>query len=296
MARRRRIARAVIAAFATAWLVSPAPALAVDFGVSHEPSADPPLPPQAPDNLMDTGMRRSWGEGVPRWFLSSTLDVGWVYVRPRLSLGYGKPFDAWVGVDVNPVVSGNGIGGYGGVRLALPRFDVRAGARYVFSFNREYLNPQPRYDRLDLASTAGDPARIVTYEVEAEFSVPGGPGDFIGLASGSYVTNVPDGMYVFEETLRIIVNPPLVWRARAGYVLRFGSFKQHSVGLVVDGLDVPKRDDSKTFRAGAVVRVVLSRHVEIRGAFVPTIYSVDKLGIVGGDFTELGFRYRWATE
>jgi len=281
---------------AVALVSAPRPAHAIEPGVSHEPSADPPLPPEQNDDLVSTQARRSWNGGEPRWFVSTTLDVGWVYVRPRVSVGYGKPFNSWFGIDANPVASGNGLGGYGGLRLALPRFDIRLGTRYVFAFNRFYLNPQRTYDRLDLSRTDGEQAKILTYEAEAEFSIPGGPGDFIGLASGSYVANVPDNMYVFEETLRIVVNPPWVWRARGGYVVRFGSARQHSIGLVVDGLAVPRRDDSKTIRFGPIVRVVLSRHVEVRGSFVPTIYSEDKLGIVGGDFTELGFRYRWATE
>lgn len=268
--------------------------------------SDPPLPPEppppeayggySPDNLIDLSMRRSWNEGRTRAFAAGTLDVGWTYVRPRLSLGYGKPFATWVGVDLNPIVSARGFGGYGGLRLALPRFDLRVGPRYFFAFNREYLNPQGSYNRLDLDSTAGNPARILTFEAEFEASLPGGPGDFIVLGSVSYVTNVPKGQYVFEETLRVIVDPPLVWRARGGYVFRFGTSRQHSAGLVADVLNVPGRDDSTTVRAGPVIRVVLSRRVEVRGTFVPTIISPDHLGLVGGDFTELGFRYRWASE
>lgn len=290
--------RALLAGVAVAASMAiPSVARATDSGVGHEPSADPPLPPRGPDgdNLVDSHSRRSWNEGRPRMFAATTFDVGWVYVRPRLSIGWGNPFNTWFGVDMNPVVSGNGLGAYGGLRLALPRFDIRAGSRYVFAFNREYLPIQEKYDRLDLSSTVGEPARIVTHEVEAEFSIPLGPGDIIGLGSLSYVRNIPENRYVFEETLRVIVAPPIVWRGRGGYVIRFGSFSQHSLGVVADVLDVPKRDDSRTVRAGVVVRVVLSRHVEVRGSFVPTIISPDKLGVVGGDFTELGFRYRWAT-
>lgn len=273
---------------------------AIDPGVAHEPSADPPIPYDErsvpTDNLVDYRSQRSWNEGQHRPFLSTTIDVGWVYLRPRLSVGYGKPFNTWVGVDANPVVSGNGAGAYGGLRLALPRFDVRAGARYIYAFNREYLNPQPSYDRLDLSSTAGSPARILTYEVEAEFSLPAGPGDVIGLGSLSYVNNVPQGMYVFEETLRVVVDPPLVWRGRGGYLFRFGAFRQHFVGVVADVLNVPERHNDTTVRIGPVLRIVLSRHLEVRGSFVPTILSPDRLALTGGDFTELGFRYRWATE
>lgn len=263
-----------------------------------EPPTEPP--PEAygmkPDPLMDSSIRRSWNEGRTRSFLATTLDVGWTYIRPRASLGYGKPFGTWVGIDLNPIFSGNGIGAYGGLRIALPRLDLRFGPRYFLSFNREYLNPQNSYNRLDLDSTLGDPARVITYEAEAEFSVPAGPGDLVALGSLSYVTGVPEGQYVFEETLRVIVAPPIVWRARGGYVIRFGTSRQHSVGIVADVLDIPKRDDSKTVRLGPVVRIVLSRRVEVRGSFVPTILSPDHIGLVGGDFTELGFRYRWATE
>jgi hypothetical protein len=222
--------------------------------------------------------------------------VGWVYLRPRLSAGYGRPFSAWVGLDANPIVSGDSVGGYAGVRLVLPHLNLRVGPRFAASFNRNYLSPQRSYNRLDLDSTVGDPARLFTWEAEVETSLPVGPGDVVGLGSVSYVTNVPSGQLAFEESLRVIVAPPLVWRGRAGYLVRFGSAGQHSIGVVADVLDVPKRDDSMTVRVGPVVRIVLSRRVEVRGSFVPTIVSPDHIGLVGGDFTELGFRYRWATE
>ncbi len=265
-------------------------------------SAENPKPGVAypPDELMDAKMRRSWNEGRTRAFLATTLDVGWTYIRPRASLGYGKPFGTWFGIEANPIISGNGLGGYAGLRLALPRFELRVGPRYMAAFNRNFLNPptgeSQKYNRQDLDSTVGKPSRVLTFEAEIEASVPAGPGDIIGLGSISYVTGVPEGQYVFEETLRMIVNPPIVWRARLGYVIRFGSYRQHSLGIVGDGLSVPKRDDSKTFRIGPIVRIVLSRRVEVRGSFVPTIISPDNLGLIGGDFTELGFRYRWATE
>lgn len=249
-----------------------------------------------PDSLIDTTMSRSWNEGKTRGFLATTLDVGWTYVRPRASVGYGKPFGTWLGIDVNPIIAGTGLGAYGGIRLALPRVDIRVGPRYFFSFNRNFLNEQGSYNRQDLDSTAGAQSKVLTFEAEIEASVPAGPGDIIGLGSISYLTGVPEGQLVFEETLRTIVKPPLVWRARLGYVFRFGSFRQHSIGIVGDGLDVPNRDDSKTFRLGPIIRIVLSRRVEVRGSFVPTIISPDHLGLIGGDFTELGFRYRWATE
>jgi hypothetical protein len=61
-------------------------------------------------------------------------------------------------------------------------------------------------------------------------------------------------------------------------------------------LGVPARSDALTVRAGLLVRFVLSRRIEVRGSFVPTIISPDTIGLAGSDFTELGLRYRWASE
>jgi hypothetical protein len=88
----------------------------------------------------------------------------------------------------------------------------------------------------------------------------------------------------------------LVWRARLGYAFTFGSRKQHSIGPAVDLLEVPKRDDSRTIRLGPILRMQLSRRVDVRGSFIFTVVSPDRIGLRGGDFTELGLRYRWASE
>lgn len=260
--------------------------------------AKPPLGifPTGSDALIDPRVVRSWGVAPPRIFLATTFDVGFVYARPRLSVGYGRPFTSWVGVDANPIVTGAGLGAYGGLRFELPYVDLRLGPRYFSAFNHTYLNTKPSYSRLDLETSVGTKANTLTYEAELDAAVPLGPGTVLVRGSVSYVTGVPNDQSVFEETLHVIVEPPWVWRARAGYALRFGTYSQHSIGLVADVLDVPKRDDSTTVRVGPILRLVLSRRVEVRGSFVVTVLSPDRIGLVGGDFTELGVRYRWATE
>lgn len=264
----------------------------------RDESAIPPLGllPTPDDALIDPRMARSWAVRPPRWFLATTVDLGFVYARPRVSVGYGKPFTSWFGIDANPVASSNGIGAYAGLRLEIPYLDIRSGARFFSAFKHTYLAPDNTYDRLQLETESGDLARVLTLESELDLSIPIGPGNLIARGSISYVMNVPNGMYVFEETLRVIVEPPLVWRGRGGYAFRFGRYRQHSVGVVVDILDVPKRDDSRTVRLGPIVNLVLSRRVELRGSFVTSVLSPDKLGLLSGDFTELGVRYRWATE
>lgn len=257
----------------------------------------PPLGlfPPPDDALMDPRMARSWGTLPARPFVATTFDVGFVYVRPRVSFGYGRPFTSWIGADVNPIAATSGLGAYAGLRLDLPFLDWRIGSRYFSAFNRTYLERQESYSRLDLESRAGDRARTLTLETELDVSLNVGPGRILLRGSMSYVA-LPSDQTVFEETLRVIVAPPLVWRVRAGYVFVFGAYRQHSAGLVIDALDVPKRDDSRTLRAGPILRIVLSRRVDVRGSFVMTIASPDRIGLVGGDFTELGVRYRWASE
>lgn len=267
---------------------------------SDDPLPHPPVPPTAPaesgiGSLVDAQMKRSWDEGSARPFLATTTDVGFLYVRPRLSLGYGKPHRTWFGVDANPSIAGPGTGVYGGLRLALPHFDIRVGARYFYAFQHSYLQKRPSYKRLELESTALGPASTTTLETEANADVPAGPGDIFLLGSLSYVTGIPANQNVFEETLRVLVDPPWVVRARVGYGVRFGDHDQVSVAVVGDFVSVPERK-TLVVRVGPVIRFALSRSFEVRGSFVPRIFSPDDLGLLDSDFTELGLRWRWATD
>jgi hypothetical protein len=248
------------------------------------------------DALVDPGLKRSWEEGRYRWFAATQIDAGFLYLRPRGQVGYGLPFNTWAGFEGNPVVGNQGWGAYGGVRLAWRFVDLRVGVRHFRAWTRTYLQPKSSFDRLDLDTTREDVARMTTLETELNLGFPVGPGDILGTFSASSVEGIPEGYYVFEETLRVIVDPPYVWRGRGGYVFRWGEHDQYSVGPVVDVLNVPNREDDTTVRAGPVLRITLSRHFDVRGSFVTTIVSRDRLGLVGGDFTELGVRYRLATE
>ncbi len=273
-------------------------------GVAAEPAGEkfpdpkPPLGifPTPDEALIDPRMARSWGTLPPRQFIATTFDIGYLYARPRVSLGYGRPFTEWIGVDVNPIASQNGLGAYGGLRIEIPHLDFRVGPRYFSSFQHTYIAPKAHYRRLDLENSSGGAARTLTYEAELDLNFTVGPGRLTLRGSASYITGVPEGQEVFEETLHIIVAPPVVWRARLGYVFSFGSRNQHSVGPAIDLLDVPKRDDSRTIRIGPILRLALSRRVDVRGSFIFTVVSPDRIGLAGGDFTELGIRYRWASE
>ncbi|RYZ07818.1 MAG: hypothetical protein EOO73_10850 [Myxococcales bacterium] len=262
------------------------------------PDAEAPLGvlPTSEDALIDPKMARSWGALPPRAFAATTVDFGFVYIRPRLSLGYGRPFTQWLGVDANPIAQTSGLGAYGGFRVEIPHVDWRIGGRYFSSFEHTFLVPQGSYDRIDFERKVSDKAKTLTWESELDLSFNLGPGRLLVRGSVSYVTGVPDGRYVFEETLHVIVDPPWVWRSRIAYGYVFGSRGQHSIGPAVDLLDVPGREDSRTVRVGPVLTMKLSRRVEVRGSFVFTVVSPDRIGLKGGDSTELGLRYRWASE
>jgi hypothetical protein len=252
------------------------------------------------DTTFVTGYRpvlapRGWSEGETRSFVSATVDVGYLYFRPRMSIGYGKPHAMWVGIEGNPIFSGAALGIYGGVRAALPWVDIRAGVRAAYSFEKGFLDPHESFNRLALATRVSGHATYATWETELTTGLPIGPGELQALTSFSVVEGVDEGKLVYEETLRVIVKPPFVWRVRGGYSLLFPvRGARGSVGGVVDVFHLPGRG-AQQVRAGLVFRVAISAELEVRGSFVPMVFGRDRIGLLGGDFTELGLRWRWAT-
>jgi hypothetical protein len=235
-----------------------------------------------------------WARGEARPFVASTIDVGYLYLRPRLTLGYGKPFALWAGMDVNPIALATGVGAYAGLRLQIPWFDLRAGARGFYAFQHTLLPQQPSYTSVDLNQTTGRASEYVTLETELSGGIPAGPGSILLVLTASAVEGVPAGYDVYEETLRVITDPPAIYRARTGYALRFGSEGSARVGLVGEVLDLPRRGEV-VYRAGLVGSFAIDDHLEALGLLVLPVYSPDSIGIAGGDYAELGLRYRWAS-
>jgi hypothetical protein len=249
----------------------------------------PSLPPNVPSDAM-----LPWSKQPARWFLATEFDVGFLYVRPRFSFGYGKPHDVWVGIDANPIFSSEGVAGYAGLRFDLPYFNLRVGGRYWYTFQRSFLIPEESYSVEDIELQLGPPSRFLTWEAELTSNVPLGVGAVLVELAGSYVTRVPDPYYVYEETLRVVVEPPWVWRTRVGYMLPLDRDRTIVVGPVAEVVGVPERG-TVVYRAGALARVFLSPSLEARGTFVPAIITPDPLGARGGDAFLLGIRWRWAT-
>ncbi|HJL44833.1 MAG TPA: hypothetical protein RMG45_03320, partial [Polyangiaceae bacterium LLY-WYZ-15_(1-7)] len=235
-----------------------------------------------------------WGAQPNRAFLGIAFDLGFIYLRPRLSVGWGKPFARWFGVDVNPIVSPRAAGGYGGLRVDVPHFNFRAGVRLGVSYNQSYLPKQHTYDTRDWAVRNGTDQRYFSWEAELTLDYPLGPGEITSETAVTYITGVEAGFNVYEEHIKVIVDPPWVWRTRLGYELRFGAEDTIRLGVVAELLGVPQRD-LVSFRAGLTLRVRVTPQLEIRAAWIPPLYLRDNLGIRGGDFALLGLRYRWAS-
>ena len=238
--------------------------------------------------------RGYWRRGAPRWFLAGAIDLGAIYFRPRFSAGWGKPHSSWLGLDANPIFTGEGVGCYAGLRAALPFVDLRVGGRYFFTFRRSFLEPREQYDHLQIESRVGPPSRYLSWEAELTTSLPLGPGRVLGELAGTLVTLVDDGFYVFEETIRVVLEPPWVWRVRAGYELSLGPEGIGRLALIGEVVGLPGRD-AYVVRGGIEGGLLLWDDFEIRGRVVPPLVSEDSLGAGGGDSFQLGFRYRFAS-
>jgi hypothetical protein len=235
-----------------------------------------------------------WQRGAQRWFLATSIDVGFEYLRPRLSVGYGKPHYFWAGLEANPIVAADSTGTYGGVRFAHPNVDLRVGGRYTYSFYRSFLPIQDSYDRDDIDFRRDQRAAYLALESELTYSIPLGPGAVLGEYAATRVGGIPDDRYVYLETLRLILGPPWVFRLRNGYTVGIGATSALSIGLVGEIVLIPERD-ATLFRAGPVARWKLFDDLEARLTLVPVFVSPDRLGLAGGDFGHMGLRWRWAT-
>lgn len=277
-------------------------ALAIAAAVSFVSSAhaqpfdvESPTPsPPATEGSEQATVARYWQLGRVRWFGVATVELGYAYAKPRFAVGYGRPYWSWVGIEAYPLVSLSGVGHYGGVAAAVPGFSVRGGARYVYPFNRTLLPPKDSYERIDLELERGPRADYLALEAEATATAPVWGGSAFAVLTGYRVGSVTDDHFLFEESLRAVMDPPYIWRARLGYLLSFGTDGAVRVGPAGDYIGLPQREEY-VVRAGLLGSVSLDAHLEAQVSLIPVWVSPDSLGLAGGDFGQLGVRLRWAT-
>jgi opacity protein-like surface antigen len=283
--------RACALAAAATLCAATRPAAAVD-------PADLPPPPGAASTLTaGVGQHRPYwtGSGPTRAFLSATLDAGALYFSPTMAAGYGRPHYKWFGVEAGGSVTLSGTRYRAGLHGAWPGIEVRTGLRYEAPVQQHLLPPQEEYLREELETEKTSLSRYFVGEVEITGSWPMPGGSMFVVASGYAVGGVPDELYVFEESLKTVVAPPWLWRGRVGYLWHTGWLGSLKLGAAFEGIHVPLRDNTVVLRAGPILSVALTHHLEAVGAVMLIAASPDSLGIVGADLGQIGLRYRWAT-
>jgi len=265
-------------------------------GIFDETGGDGEDGDSAPDSLQLKGKSSGnpWKQGEPRLFLATRLDLGFLFLKPRISAGYGRPHDVWIGVDINPLISFEGVGAWGGLRGALSWIDLRVGARYQYTWRRSYVARKATYSKDDIEDRAGPDSTYTSLEAELTFGLPLGPGSIKVEAALTYILGVDDGWNVYEETIKVVAEPPWVWRARVGYMFPLDRDKVFRVGLVTEVVGVPERR-TYTLRGGLLGSARLTRSLEARFTFMPVWYGDDNLGSSGSDLLLVGVRHRWAT-
>lgn len=237
---------------------------------------------------------QAWSQGPTRLFAGMQIDVGILYLRPRFQLGWGQPHYNWLGVEANPIIDTKGVGGYLGARLEWPHVDLRAGGRYQYSLVRTYLARRSSYEQQDTLEPAGGTSQYLSLEAQLTGEVPWGPGMIRFELTGTYITGVPSGLRVFEETRKIVAEPPWLYGGELGYLFNIGSKGRFRVGPVAELIYNPGRR-ALFVRGGAKASLALWPHWEARATFQPPLYTPDRLGLSGGDSLQIGIRYRWAT-
>jgi hypothetical protein len=232
-----------------------------------------------------------WALGASRAFVSSTVDVGYLYFRPQIAIGYGKPHWSWIGAELSPSITSSSALEYGGLRAAFRYVDLRVGGRYVFAFSHRLLEPKASFSREDIDTRAGGKSRYVALNAELTFSVPLPVGALFGVAAAYGILGVPAGKYVFEEALHTVVKPGFLARGRLGYAFTVRDLTLGAFGEVIEN---PGRGQP-TVRVGPSAGLQISDHLDLFATFAFVAAGPDTSGLTGGDLGTLGVRYRWAS-
>jgi hypothetical protein len=257
---------------------------------------DVPVPsPPATGGTEQSVVARYWEIGRVRPFLAASVEAGIIYLKPRFAAGYGRPHWSWFGVESYPVLGTSGAGHYSGLAATLPWVSLRGGTRFFYPYSRKLLEPRDHYERSHADLGTGPVGDYVAHEGELTATAPLFHGNVFAVLTGMRLALVPEGHYVYENSLKVIVRPPYVWRARLGYLFAFGPDAAIRVGAAAEVIGLPGRD-AFVLRAGVLASLSISARLEAQASLIPVLLSPDSLGLEGSDFGQLGIRYRWATD
>lgn len=251
-------------------------------------------PPPLTGDIEQVEKRAFWRAGKQRWFFAASGEAGNLYLRATGALGYGKPHWSWVGLEEWSSVSPAGGAAYAGLRVSTPYLDVRAGSRYTFTMSQHFLAPRPLFTRAATEENDGPKCRYATLEAEAATGFALLRGSLFGIVGIYGVVDAPKGWAFFEQALQIVIEPPIVWRARLGYLQPIDRWDSFRLGATVEAVGNPTRG-AVVVRAGPAITAQITHHLEAFGAALVVLTSPDDIGILGDQLGEIGFRYRWAT-
>lgn len=249
-------------------------------------------PAQAQPPEHDEEKLSIWQSDENSFFAASASDVGIVYARPHLTLGYGAPFWQFVGIDAYALASNAFAAAYAGWRASLPFLDVQLGARWNYPYDRRFLPRKESYTADDLPLKKGD-ARSKNRVIELEVT-PLAP-LFGGIAFTEFHPiwlDTPNDTFLYEEVIRAVVAPPFAMRTRLGYVHPFGPGGRVKLGAMLEYLVLPGRPENVA-RLGPLLLIQATDRIEGLFTWTYPVKSPDDLGAYEGSYGYLGLRYRW---
>lgn len=249
-----------------------------------------------PDTRVDIGaFRPYWGAAPPRLFGAVVFETAGISVKTELDAGYGRPHFMWAGVQADAKLSLSSLAFFGGLRAVAPWGSVRFGPRFVTAANQKLIPEAEVVTKTMLDAGEGLRSKYLSLDAEAAFQIPLPFGSIGLLATGYGLVSVVDDFYVFEDSLRVVIEPPFVGRFRASYLAPIGSPATLRVGALAELIYNPGREYFNV-RLGPAVAVSLTHHLEAVASVALSVYNPDEIGVSGADLGQIGLRYRWASD
>ena len=235
-----------------------------------------------------------WSEGVPRLFVSTKSALGAIYTKPYFSLGYGLPHWIWAGIDVNAIITTSVAEVFAGARLSSPIFDLSFGIRDNWSFDKPFLMPRDSFNYAQVVDAPGSKARYWALESEAVAILPLPHAALVANFVMVNLLDLPDNMYLYEESYRLITKNPTFYVMRVAALARFLHENSLKAGILAEyGFSTGR--DKGVLRMGPIVSLQLTDHLSLNLGVTLKVSSPDHLGIALGAYGLAGFRYQWAT-
>jgi hypothetical protein len=249
----------------------------------------------SPPTRVDIGPKRPyWGAGDARWFAAVTFETAGISEKSQLDVGFGRPHYQWIGLSTDTALSLRGLQTFGGIRAVAPWGFARFGPRWWTGLGQKLLTPELSYNRAEIDVNDGLKSKYLSLDGEVGFSIRLPIGAIGGLITAYGILGVPQGYYVFEDSLRVIMDPPFVGRARLSYLAPIGDPATFNIGGLAEVIYNPGREYVNV-RIGPAVAVSLTHHLEAVASIAISVANPDEIGISGADLGQIGLRYRWAT-